>query len=180
VTLFDHVLPCLHFRPEEVGITFQRNLESFCQIPCQIETKCSSETSVLTRTTWRHQITNDIILLCYRRGNIKSYIIVLFGRLIITFDKVASDQLYLHGNKQDNGDTFAWGCLLRPSWGTSSLKTKGTQDSLTLKIEEKYSSETSVLTIVTRRHIPEGSIIFCYRRENTVLQILPEHSTVHP
>jgi hypothetical protein len=33
------------------------------------------------------------------------------------------------------------------------------------RIEERPSSETSVLTRVTRRHIPENNIRHCYRRE---------------
>jgi hypothetical protein len=59
---------------------------------------CPSETSVLTRTTRRLHIAEDSILHCYRRENIESYIVVLFGRLIITFDEATDCQLYLHGN----------------------------------------------------------------------------------
>jgi hypothetical protein len=47
----------------------------------------------------RQRIPGDSILHCYRRPNIKSYIVVLYMRLIITFDEATLCQLYLHGNR---------------------------------------------------------------------------------
>jgi hypothetical protein len=46
---------------------------------------------------------------------------------VITFDIAIVFQLYLHGHRHYNGDTVAGASLPRPSWGTSSLRTIGTQ-----------------------------------------------------
>jgi hypothetical protein len=51
---------------------------------------------------------------CYRRENIKSYIVVLYGRLIITFDEATACQLRIHGTRHENGDNVARGSLPRP------------------------------------------------------------------
>jgi hypothetical protein len=85
------------------------------------------------------------------------------GRLIIdTFDEATAGQLYLYGNRHDDGDTVARGFLPRPSWGASSLQTKGTQSLFRLKMEAICSSETSVLTK------PQGVVI---SKKTTFLEI---------
>jgi hypothetical protein len=42
--------------------------------------------------------TYRFLLHCYRRELTKCYTVVLYGRLIITFDEAAAYQLYLHSN----------------------------------------------------------------------------------
>jgi hypothetical protein len=98
-----------------------------CGSEHKIEVICSSEMSVLTRTTQLHHIPEDSIFHCYCRENVKSYIVVLCERLIITFDKATACQQYLQVNRHDSGDTIARSSLHHLSWGMSSLQTKGTQ-----------------------------------------------------
>jgi hypothetical protein len=71
-------------------------------------------------------------------------------------------------------------CVNRRFGGTESLHLEGRDKDATcspwflarglllntLKTEAIRSSETSVYTISTRRHIPEGSILHSHRREN--------------
>jgi hypothetical protein len=61
--------------------------------------KDSSFGGTRTRTTRLRPIHEDGILHCYRSENFKSYTVSLYGRLIITYDKVTAYQLHLHGNR---------------------------------------------------------------------------------
>jgi hypothetical protein len=86
---------------------------------------------------------------------------------MIVFDEATACQLYLHGNRHDTGDTAVRCSRPRPLGSASSLRTKGTPESLTLNMEAICSSETPFLTIATRRrYITEDSIHHCCSREN--------------
>jgi hypothetical protein len=64
----------------------------------------------------------------YHHEYIKSYIVVLCARLFITFDErwpINNTSTVPDGHNR--GGTVARHSLLRLSWGTSSLRTKGTQ-----------------------------------------------------
>jgi hypothetical protein len=63
-------------------------------------------------------------------------------------------------NRHDCGGVVAGGSLHRPSWGATSQRTRRTQSFFNLKINAIRSSETSVLTKVTWRDIPEGGILY--------------------
>jgi hypothetical protein len=104
--------------------------------------------------------------LCYRCENFKFHIVVLYSRLIITFDEATVCQLHTHSNRHVYGDNFARGSL--PSVVRYILAAyRRDAESFVLKMKAIISLEISVLIRTTRRlHILENSILDCHRREN--------------
>jgi hypothetical protein len=81
---------------------------------------------------------------------------------------------HLRARNQCEQVAASWACL-RPSAHTGS----SLADFYTLKMEAIRSSETSVHTRSTRRHIPEGGILYSHRRENLKSYIIFEENEVH-
>jgi hypothetical protein len=110
------------------------------------------EMSLPTSATWHRHIPEDIILHSYHCGNIKSYIVVLYGKLI-TFDKTTACHLYLHGNTY----TQQWRYHCKRLYSLSFIRyilavNQGDSLSFTPKMEAIWSSEMSIPTTTTRHH----------------------------